>query len=151
MVNGRSQTLPVGSFPSGAAVEVNCGDGPKTAGATPTKITVSRAAELCQLTFTRAGYEPKSIELTHQRSRATALNAVFGVPSALVLGIAGAIAGSVVNGADTGAQMGGEAGFDLGRGGATALDEKGGGMKWVPGRIFVTLLRSTPSKTAPVP
>ena len=141
MVNGRDQTISVDSFPSGAAIGVDCGDAPRTAGVTPAKITGPRAAEYCRLTFTRPEYEPKVVDLTHQRSRATALNRVFGVPSAIVLGLAGALVGSAVDGADTGAQVGIEAGYDLGRNGATALDEKGGGMKWVPGRIFVVLTR----------
>src|SRR5688572_17014912 len=106
MVNGRYQTITVDSYPSGAAVEVDCGDGPRAAAATPTKINVRRAAESCQLTFTRTGYQPKTIELTHQRSRATALNAAFGLPSALALGIAGAIVGATVDGAETGFDIG---------------------------------------------
>jgi hypothetical protein len=148
MVNGPNQTLSVDSFPSGAAIEVHCGDTANVAATTPAKIKVSRAAEQCQLTFTRAGYEPKAIELTHQISRATKLNAAFGVPSAIVLGIAGALVGSTVDGIDRGAQIAGEAGFDLGRRGATALDKKGGGWKWVPGQIFVVLSRSTQDEAA---
>lgn len=141
MVNGRYQTIAVESYPSSAAVEVDCGDGPRAAAATPTKIKVRRAAAYCQLTFTRTGYEPKTIELTHQRSRATTLNAAFGIPSAVVLGIAGALIGSTVGGAETGFGIGVDAGYEAGRGGATAVDMKGGGWKWVPGKVFVILTR----------
>ena len=142
MVNGRHQTLSVDSYPSGAAIEVDCGEGTKVAAATPAKVTVLRAAEYCQLTFTRSGYEPKVIELTHQQSRATTLNTAFGVSSAIVLGIAGAVAGSLLDDPIGGAELGLEAGFDLGRKGATALDKKGGGYKWVPGNVFVILSRT---------
>ncbi len=144
MVNGRQQTLSIDSHPSGAAVDVDCGDEPRLAGKTPLKVEVSRAAEHCQLTFTRAGYEPRVVELSHQESRATVLNAAFGLPSAIVLAIAGGLIGSTVNGTDTGIDIGFDAGYDLGRGGATALDKKGGGWKWVPGRVFVILDRSEP-------
>ena len=146
MVNGRYQTITVDSYPSGAAVEVDCGDGPRAVAPTPTKIQVRRAAESCRLAFTRTGYEPEVIELTHQRSRATALNAAFGVPSALVLGVAGAIVGATVDGAETGLAIGAEAGYDLGSGGATAVDLKGGGWKWVPGKVFVILKRPDPEE-----
>lgn len=149
MVNGRHQTLTVDSFPSGAAIEVDCGDVPRVAAATPAKVKVQRAAEYCQLTLTRTGYEPKVIELTHQESRATVLNAAFGVPSAIVLGVAGAIVGSTVNGTETGAQIGIDAGFELGSYGATEVDKKGGGWKWVPGRVFVILSRSAPAPQDP--
>ncbi|MBK5258642.1 MAG: hypothetical protein JJE51_03550 [Thermoanaerobaculia bacterium] len=150
MVNGRHQVLSVDSYPSGAAIEVDCGDGASVAGSTPARVRVRRAAESCQLTLNRAGYEPKVIQLTRQESRATALNAVFGVPSAVVLGIVGALVGSTVNGAETGAEIGVEAGFDLGSLGATELDKKGGGWKWVPGRIFAILYRieTTPGDPA---
>jgi len=142
MVNGRDQTLSVDSYPSGAAIAVDCGETTSAAASTPAKIDVSRAAERCLLTFSREGYETKTIELDHQVSGATRLNAAFGVPSAVVLGIVGALTGSLVDGAETGAAIGGEAGFDLGRGAATAVDKKGGGWKWVPGEIFVILTRS---------
>jgi len=141
MVNGRYQTITVESYPSGAAVEVDCGDGPRMAAATPTKVRVRRAAESCRMTLTRTDYEPELIALTHQPSRATALNAAFGVPSALVLGIAGAIVGAAVDGAETGFDIGVEAGYEVGSGGATAVDMKGGGWKWVPGKVFVILRR----------
>lgn len=141
MVNGRYQTLDVGSFPSGAAIEVECGDQRSRHAVTPARVRVRRAAEYCQLTFTHVGYEPKVIELTHQESRATALNAAFGLPSAIVLGIAGAIVGSAIDDAETGAEIGLEAGFALGNGGATGMDKKWGGWKWVPGDIFVILAR----------
>lgn len=141
MVNGRYQTIAVDSYPSRAAVEVDCGDGPRAAGVTPAKVSVRRSAEYCQLTLTRKGYEPEVIALSHQPSRATALNAAFGVPSALVLGIAGAIIGAAVDGAETGFDIGVDAGYNAGSGGATAVDMKGGGWKWVPGKVFVILTR----------
>lgn len=144
MVNGRHQTLTVGSFPSGAAIEVECGDERTREAVTPAKVRVRRSAPHCQLIFTHAGYEPKVIELTHQESRATALNAAFGLPSAIVLGIAGAIVGSAIDAAETGAEIGAEAGFALGNGGATLMDKKWGGWKWVPDDVFVILSRSTP-------
>ena len=146
MVNGRYQTITVESYPSGAGLEVECGDGRRAAGATPTRVSVRRAAEYCTLTFTRAGYEPRTIELSHQRSRATALNAAFGLPSAVVFGIAGAIIGAAVDGAETGFDIGVDAGFDVGSGGATAVDLKGGGWKWVPGKVFVILTRPAPEE-----
>ena len=146
MVNGRYQTIVVDSYPSGAALEVDCGEGPRAAAPTPTSIKVRRAAERCQLTFTRTGYETKVIELTHQRSRATALNVAFGVPSALILGIAGALIGATVDGAETGFEVGVDAGFDLGTEGATAVDLEGGGWKWVPGNVFVILTRPDPEE-----
>ncbi len=150
MVNGRHQELSVDSYPSGAAIEVDCGEGPRAAGSTPAKVTVKRAAERCLLTLNRAGYEPKMIELTRRESRAMKLNAAFGLPSAVVLGIAGALIGSTVNGAETGAEIGVEAGFDLGNIGATELDKKGGGWTWVPGSIFAILYRieTAPSDSA---
>lgn len=148
MVNGRNQMLSVDSFPSGAEIRVDCGDAPRVAGVTPAKVEVQRAADRCELTFTRDGYATRVIELTHQESRATRLNAVFGVPSAIVLGLAGALIGSIVDGTETGAEIGIDAGLDLGRGGATALDKQGGGWKWVPARIFVTLQRSTSEEPA---
>lgn len=141
MVNGRHQVLSVDSYPSSAAIEVDCGEEPRAAGSTPAKVTVKRAAEYCRLTLSREGYEPKVIELTRRKSRAAVLNAAFGIPAAVVLGIAGALLGSAVNGAETGAEIGVEAGFDLGSEGATELDKKGGGWTWVPGSIFAVLYR----------
>jgi hypothetical protein len=139
VVNGPSQTLEVDSHPTGAALQVDCGEGVRDAGTTPAKVKVSRAADHCRLTFTRQGYEPRVIELEHQESRATVLNAAFGLPSAVVLGIVGALAGSLVDEWEAGAMVGGEAGWHIGRGGVTALDKKGGGWKWVPGRVFAYL------------
>jgi hypothetical protein len=141
MVNGRHQTIGVDSFPSGAQVEVDCGEGPKRAAPTPTKISVLRAAEFCRMTFTRPGYDPKTIELTHQPSRVIALNRAFALPGAVVFGVAGALVGAAVNGAETGAEIGVDAGWELGKAGATELDKKGGGWKWVPGKVFVVLTR----------
>jgi hypothetical protein len=149
MVNGPHQTLSVDSFPSHARVSVDCGDTIRIIESTPAKISVSRSADHCELTFMRDGYETKSVLLSHQLSRATALNAAFGVPSAVVMGLVGAIAGSTVNGTDTGARIGGEAGYDLGREGATAIDKKGGGWKWVPARVFVVLAREPEAASEP--
>lgn len=140
-VNGRFQTISVDSFPSGAAITVDCGASPSKASVTPAKIQVSRAAERCALTLTREGYEPRIVNLEHQESRATALNAVFGIPGAVFFGLLGAILGSAVDGTETGAAIGAEAGYGIGTEGAVAVDKAGGGMKWVPGKVYVILLR----------
>ena len=143
MVNGRFQTISVDSFPSGARISVDCGNVPKDGGVTPAEIKVERAASQCLIGFAREGYQSREFALQHQRSRATHMNAVFAIPAAIVFGVVGAVIGSAVNGEDTGAEIGMDAGFGLGSEVATGVDEAGGGMKWVPGRLFVTLVKSS--------
>lgn len=142
MINGKAQTVSVDSFPAGASITVDCGAVPRDAGVTPAKVKVQRAAKQCLIILSRDGYETKEVVLEHQTSRATALNGVFGLPAGILFGVVGAILGSAVNGADTGAEIGLDAGMDLGAGAATDVDKNGGGWKWVPGRIFVTLVRT---------
>lgn len=151
MVNGRFQTVSVDSFPSGARISVDCGKVPKDGGVTPAKVQVERAASRCLISFAREGYETREFALQHQRSRATHMNGVFAIPAAIIFGVVGAVVGSVVNGEDTGAQIGMDAGFDLGSDVATSVDEEGGGWKWVPGRLFVTLVRTELAAEPPDP
>jgi hypothetical protein len=70
------------------------------------------------------------------------LNGVFGLPAAVVFGVAGVIIGSTIGLEDMGAEIGAEAGMNLGAGVAGNVDKSGGGWEWVPGRIFVTLVRT---------
>lgn len=141
MINGKYQTVSVDSFPAGASITLDCGDVPREGGTTPAKVKVQRAAKHCLIFLSRDGYEMKEVALVHQPSRATALNGVFGVPAAIVFGVLGAIIGSAVGGEDTGGQIGVETGLDFGAEAATDVDKGRGGWKWVPGRIFVTLVR----------
>lgn len=142
MVNGRHHTVSVDSFPSGAKIAVRCGDVPEDGGVTPAKVKVERAAAECLLTLSLDGYEPRVIALAHQPSRATKLNAIWGVPSAALLGVLGALWDDQTGGDGSTAVGGVTAGYEFGSNAATSVDAQGGGMKWVPGRIFVTLVRT---------
>jgi hypothetical protein len=142
MINGKDQTLSVDSFPTGASIILDCGDVPREGGNTPAKMKVQRAADRCLIFLSRDGYETKEVVLQHRTSRATALNGVFGLPAAVVFGVAGVIIGSTIGLEDMGAEIGAEAGMNLGAGVAANVDKSGGGWEWVPGRIFVTLVRT---------
>lgn len=145
IVNGPYQTVVVDSYPSGAKVTADCGRSTLHASVTPTKLRAERAAAHCILTFVHDGYEPRVIALSHQESRAARMNALFGVPGALLAGAAGLAVGLALDDDDAILQLtiGGLAlGYVVGSNLATELDEKGGALKWVPGKLYAILLRS---------
>ena len=68
VAHGRFQQVPVVSNPPGAAVEVDCGQGPVVAGETPVVVKVRRKAEFCAITLTRDGYRPATVTLARRWS-----------------------------------------------------------------------------------
>src|SRR5438477_6934091 len=86
MINGRTETIPVKSEPSGAVVTVECGNAPLYGGVTPTTITVPRNAEMCELTIAKEGYAETRVELKRELSRAAVANKVPGVITGIVFG-----------------------------------------------------------------
>src|SRR4051794_26171635 len=84
MVNGRYQQVPVDSFPSGAKVEVDCGDSKHEGGTTPAVLALQRGADHCNIRLMKDGYAAKSIAFERRDSRAKMLNAIPGVAAGVV-------------------------------------------------------------------
>jgi hypothetical protein len=61
VAHGRFQQVPIKSNPSGAAVQLDCGNGPVAAGETPAVVKMPRRAQVCLVTLTHDGYEPTTI------------------------------------------------------------------------------------------
>ena len=61
VAHGRFQQVPIASNPSGAAVEVDCGRGPVSAGETPVVVKMPRKAQYCLVTLTHDGYQPATV------------------------------------------------------------------------------------------
>jgi len=57
------EPIAVDSQPRGADVVIECPDGTRARGVTPTRITIPRAAEGCVATISKSGYAPKSVRL----------------------------------------------------------------------------------------
>ena len=61
VAHGRFQQVPIASNPSGAAVAVDCGRGPVSAGETPVVVKMPRKAPYCLVTLTHEGYKPTTV------------------------------------------------------------------------------------------
>lgn len=140
MINGRWETVPVESFPSGARVKVACGAAPADGGVTPTRIQVERRAQDCRVTLAKDGYEPQEIVFERQLSRATVGNKIAAAP----LGLVAAFGLAWINIDDFDAIEGAmEGGVWLGSAPANHVDKRtGGAYKQVPGELYVVLIRS---------
>ena len=143
MINGRFQTVQVSSHPSGAQIEVDCGDAPRRGGVTPAAVTLHRAAEECSVTLSKEGYQTARFPLERQRSRAVGANKVLAVPVALVTAVVGGIIGEeVFNDGEGGVEAGFGAGIELGAAPGRQIDKHtGGAYKWVPGKVYLILIR----------
>jgi hypothetical protein len=143
VINGRYQSLQVDSYPSGARIDVDCGEVARAAGSTPGKVTLQRGAKHCVLILSKDGYESQQIELRRERSRAAEANKVMAVPVALVSAVVAAMAGEAILNDDGALAAGGfEAGMEAGAAPGRQFDKHtGAAYKWVPGDLFVTLVR----------
>ena len=68
VAHGRFQQVPIKSDPEGAAVEVDCGRGAVSAGATPVVVRMPRKAQYCLVTLTHDGYEPATVTFSRRWS-----------------------------------------------------------------------------------
>lgn len=144
MINGRWETVPVDSFPSGAKVSVACGAAPADGGLTPTRIQVERRARDCRVTLTKDGYEPQEVTFERQMSRATDANKVVAAPVGIfaALGLAILIPEEIMS-IDEALGGGFTGGVTLGAAPANQIDKHtGGAYKQVPGELYVILVRS---------
>lgn len=57
------EPIAVDSQPPGADAVIECQDGTRATGVTPTRITIPRAADGCVVTLSKSGYATKSIPL----------------------------------------------------------------------------------------
>lgn len=139
MINGRWETVPVDSFPSGAKVTVACGAAPVNGGITPTRIRVERRATDCRVTLAKDGYEPQEIAFERQLSRATVGNKIAAAP----LGLVAAFGMAMLDYYDVEAIGDAlEGGVWLGSAPANQVDKHtGGAYKQVPGELYVILVR----------
>jgi len=136
MINGRSQEVPIDSFPAGAQVEVMCGDAPKDGGTTPTVVKLPRAADHCTIRLLKECYKERYVDFGRVPSNASLVNAVPGV----LLGTMGALIGAFSNPDDM--DEGWKIGYALGHTPGQAIDEHtGGAYKLEPKKVFVVLTR----------
>jgi len=136
MVNGRFQEVPVDSFPSGAQVEVLCGDAPVNGGTTPTVVKLPRAADHCTIHLLKECYTERFVDFSRAPSNASLVNAVPGV----FFGVFGALIAGVSDPDDVG--TGWRIGYALGHTPGQAIDEyTGGAYKLEPKKVFVVLTR----------
>ena len=143
-INGRYESVPVDSFPRGADIEVACGSSPQHPGVTPATVKLERRASECRLILSKHGYDPQEIVFEKQTSRATQMNKVIGFPVGLIaaIGLGVLIPDAIMPAEDT-MGAGFEAGTQLGAAPANQVDKHlGGAYKWVPGDLYVVLIRS---------
>ena len=76
--HGRYQQVPINSNPAGAVVAVNCGDGSKAAGVTPTTANLKRNSDPCTITVAKDGYEDAAVTFARSVSGWVWGNVFFG-------------------------------------------------------------------------
>ncbi len=143
VAHGTHQRIPVQSDPSGARVQVDCGDAPHHAGFTPVTVELPRKAEFCGLTLMKAGFLDAHVVFERIPSGATAGNHVAGVAAGVAVGVLGAVIGAL-KGGQTGLDIGGEIGYEAGTaagsGAANGIDQRtGAAFKYVPSSVLVKL------------
>jgi len=140
VIQGRYQSVPVTSSPTGANIAVDCNGEQRDAGVTPAIVTVPRVAEVCRLTLTKSGYEPAQVWFERVPSKVRFVNLA---PSAY-FSIAGAILGfaAVFNRAPDEAVIAATAaGGYAGARAPFAIDEHtGAAYKQTPEEVKVTLV-----------
>ncbi len=80
MSHGTQQTISVTSDPAGARAEMTCDGKPAGESTTPGAITIRRNHDVCDLTFTKEGYDTAKVAMTS--SPAKSFWADFGVIAA---------------------------------------------------------------------
>jgi hypothetical protein len=144
MVNGKYQTAEIDSYPAGAQVVLNCDGTSKEIGVTPASVRLLRAARQCSITLKKDGYAPKEVVLEKQQSRAMDADRAIAIPVGVVTAVFSwalldSIGLEVQDEAITGSFA---AGVEGGSAPIRQLDKHlGGAWKWVPGKIFIILLR----------
>lgn len=81
MSHGTQQTISVTSDPAGAHAEMTCDGRPAGESNTPGAITIKRHHDVCDLTFTKEGYDTANVALTSAPSKSFWAN--FGVIGAV--------------------------------------------------------------------
>ena len=137
MINGRFQSVPVDSYPSGAQVTVDCGEAKRNGGTTPTTVTLQRGASHCAVVLSKDGYNDRTINFQQKRSAMTKANAVPG----FITGIFGWALTSYLDPDPDNA--GSKIGYAIGSAPGYAIDEHtGAAYKLAPSKVFVTLIRA---------
>ena len=144
MVNGKYQTAEIDSYPAGAKAVLNCDGTSKDIGVTPASVKLLRAARNCSITLTRDGYVAKEVVLEKQQSRAMDADRAIAIPVGIVTALFSfALFDSIGLEPEDDAVAGSfAAGVEGGSAPLRQLDKHlGGAWKWVPGKLFIILLR----------
>ena len=144
MVNGRYQTAEIDSYPAGAQVVLNCDGTSKEIGVTPASVKLLRAARACSITLSKDGYAPREVVLEKQQSRAVNADRAIAIPVGIAAAVfSWALLDSIGLEVEDDAVAGSfAAGVEGGSSPIRQLDKHmGGAWKWVPGKLFIILLR----------
>ncbi len=145
MVNGRYQQVKVDSYPGHAAIVVACGEAAANGGFTPATLKLPRSAPTCQVTVSKEGYREHVVVFERQESRANRVTAVVGVPLGVVGAFFGLVVGDFIGLDEDLVGPGWGLGRALGEAPVRRADQHtGGAYKWVPGDVFITLIRPEP-------
>jgi hypothetical protein len=142
IVHGRYQNVPVRSTPSGAYVQVACGDVPTNGGMTPTEVKLARGAEHCSITLSKTGYAEQMVNFTRVHSAVAWSNLVPGLAVGLAIGVASAPIVVFNDSSDTEnkANTAALAGTIVGTGIGVAVDRHTGALyRQVPSSVDVAL------------
>ena len=138
IAHGRYQAVHVQSTPSGASVQVDCADAPRSGGVTPAEVKLRRGARHCALTLVAPGYDPHIVTFTRVSSRVVWSNLAPGLLLGAVAGAAAATPLSDDNSGNTAAISGIVVGASTG---ALIDRTSGAAYRQVPSSVDVQLRR----------